>query len=194
MIFICKVLLYKKASSMAKIIQRVYLWGFMGSGKTYLAQRLAQAWGWRWLDLDQWIEQQMQMPIATIFATYGEAYFRQLETQALHTLATEKRLIIATGGGAPCFNNNHVLMNTQAQTLTLFLNPPLYVIYERLQHQTHTRPLLANKTPSQIWQTIYNLYLQRYPIYTQAHAEWDSSLPIKYLEHYLADKKRIIRR
>src|SRR5207244_7135559 len=84
-------------------INRIYLVGFMGSGKSTVGRRLAKKLGWKFIDLDEEIECSERRAVADIFRAAGELHFRQLERLALQRLSaspsTEKS-IIALGGGA----------------------------------------------------------------------------------------------
>src|SRR5205814_7849500 len=83
---------------------RVFLLGMMGSGKSYWAQCIAEKTKMDWMDLDQQIEKDISVTIKEIFATNGEEYFREKERDALHKLSAYDNIIIATGGGTPCFH------------------------------------------------------------------------------------------
>jgi shikimate kinase len=91
---------------------KIFLLGFMGSGKSTLGKKLANKLNVPFFDLDKIIEEQIGISIAEIFKTKGEEYFRTLETQVLKQLIYKQaKFVIATGGGAPCFNNNIELIN-----------------------------------------------------------------------------------
>ncbi|MCC6726394.1 MAG: shikimate kinase, partial [Saprospiraceae bacterium] len=82
---------------------RFFLIGFMGVGKSFLGKALAERLGLPFVDLDEIIEEQEGMSISSIFSSKGEAYFRVVEASCLRNLASKDNLVIATGGGAPCF-------------------------------------------------------------------------------------------
>jgi len=98
---------------------KLFLIGMMGSGKTYWAQQLAAAYHIDWMDLDSEIEKENLMTIKEIFETEGEENFRLKEQKALHKLARYQNIIIATGGGTPCFYNNMQWMNEHGITVLL---------------------------------------------------------------------------
>ncbi len=77
----------------------IILTGFMGTGKSAVAELLSRRWGLRSVDTDAMIEEQVGASIAEIFATRGEQHFRDLETEVLTQLAGQRGLIISTGGG-----------------------------------------------------------------------------------------------
>ena len=77
----------------------VFLVGFMGAGKTMVAQQLATRLGWAAVDLDARIEAHEQRSVAEIFSKDGEAYFRHVEREALRSLGPQRDTVVATGGG-----------------------------------------------------------------------------------------------
>ncbi|MGI4741814.1 MAG: shikimate kinase [Janthinobacterium lividum] len=134
-------------------MNHLYLVGLPGSGKTTIGRRLAAHYGWEFRDLDAEIVAQAGQSIPTIFATEGEDRFRQREAEALRTIASrpEPPLVLATGGGTPCFHDNLELL--QQTGFTLWLDVPLPELARRLARSIGTRPLLAataaepNETP-----------------------------------------------
>ena len=82
---------------------RIALVGYMGSGKTTVGKLLAHTLGFRFVDLDEWIERSEGCSIRELFETKGEAYFRLCESRALQEqLITDDSVVLATGGGTPC--------------------------------------------------------------------------------------------
>ena len=122
---------------------RIYLTGFMGAGKTYVGHRLAKKIGLPFVDTDARVETLTGKTISNIFAEYGEATFRDLETQTLFSGLPDEA-VVATGGGAPCFNGNMEHMNKSG--VTVFLDPPEAVLLSRLTEGRGHRPLLQSDT------------------------------------------------
>lgn len=121
---------------------RLLLVGMPAAGKTTLGRALAARYALPFLDLDEEIVRHEGRSVADIFAQDGEAYFRQAEADALRRiLAAHARLVLATGGGTPCFHQNMPLLNQAG--LTLWLDVPVAVLLARLQEAAATRPLLA---------------------------------------------------
>ena len=78
---------------------RVFLVGFMCSGKSSVGRVLADKLGWRFIDLDEVIEREERMSIPDIFAKKGEEYFRRLELKTLKRVSEEEKVVVSTGGG-----------------------------------------------------------------------------------------------
>jgi shikimate kinase len=122
---------------------RIFLLGMMGSGKSYWAQRIAEKEIIDWMDLDQEIEKETSLSIKEIFAAYGEEYFREKERDALHNLSNYKNIIIATGGGTPCFHDNIQWMNEHG--ITIFIDEDVDTLVERLKKEKAHRPLIKDR-------------------------------------------------
>lgn len=133
-------------------VQRLVLTGFMGSGKTTVGRIVAARLGWRFVDLDEVIEQHDGRTVAAIFSESGEAVFRRLETAALHESLQEENIVIALGGGALETPRNRDLLAGSAQTAIVLLSAPFAVLYERCVQQNAAaiasgepvRPLLGD--------------------------------------------------
>jgi shikimate kinase len=119
---------------------RIFILGFMGSGKTYLGRRLAIAMGYLFVDLDAYIVQHESQSIAQLFENKGETYFRKIEADLLRLISQSDRVVVSCGGGTPCFHDNMAWMN--AQGLTVWLNPSVETLRHRLQRNPGKRPLL----------------------------------------------------
>lgn len=147
-------------------MKRIFLVGYMCAGKTTIGSELALKLGYRFIDLDLYIEQKQGKSISAIFANQGEPFFRELEREALEDMIGQENVVIATGGGTPCQGDNMVRMNQNGTTV--FLNPSLDELVERVEIGKHTRPLLKDKTPAEMRQFIEKMLQKRLPYYTQA--------------------------
>ncbi len=99
---------------------KIILIGYRATGKSTVAAALAERWGFDWVDLDVWIEDTVQTPIAVVFARHGEAYFRDLEERALaDVLSLPQPLIVATGGGTPLREASRRLMKERGVVVWL---------------------------------------------------------------------------
>ena len=134
----------------------IFLIGYMGSGKSYYAEKIASVMQIPYVDLDAVIEQEEGMSINNIFKQRGEVEFRQLESVILRR-QYEKLIripppenslsyvgLIACGGGTPCFHDNMNWMNEHG--LTVWINPSAAILKERLKNEKAKRPLIAELT------------------------------------------------
>ncbi|MDD4777132.1 MAG: shikimate kinase [Fermentimonas sp.] len=127
---------------------RVFIIGYMGSGKTTVGKKLAKTLGLSFIDLDAYIESKYRKTIAEIFAEKGEDEFRKIERRALNDVAQIEDVIISTGGGAPCFFDNMDLMNKTGTTVYIKAEPE--ELAARLIVSKTERPLIAGKTMTEL--------------------------------------------
>ena len=97
----------------------IILIGYMGSGKSTLGKKVARKLNYEFLDTDSVIEEQAGMTIADIFQQFGEPHFRTLEHDLLLSLKDRDKIVVATGGGMPCFKGNMDLLNELGKTFYL---------------------------------------------------------------------------
>ncbi|MBS9768420.1 MAG: shikimate kinase [Flavobacteriaceae bacterium] len=145
---------------------RIFLIGYMGAGKSTLGKQLAQSLCYDFCDLDAYIEQKNQCKITAFFEKYGEKAFREEESACLKKLCSKENAVISVGGGTPCFNENMDLMNKNGKTI--FINPPIDFLIKRLQYRTAHRPLLANKSHSELVDFITKNHKERVAFYQQS--------------------------
>ena len=129
--------------------------GPMGSGKSSVAREIARATGRRWVDTDKLVVNQVGLSITEIFALEGEERFRDRETVALRSLAPDRRLVIATGGGIVTRPENIGLL--QALGIVVWLTAREDVLFERVS-RNHRRPLLHTADPRA---TLHDLLARR---------------------------------
>lgn len=145
---------------------RIFLVGYMGCGKSTLGKQLAERLNYHFYDLDKYIETSNDCSITDFFNRYGERIFRKEERHRLTEICNQDNIVVAVGGGTPCFSNNMELMNYYGKTI--FINPPIDFLFHRLKNRTVHRPLLANKTSSELLQFIEKSHAQRLPFYQKA--------------------------
>lgn len=116
------------------------LCGMMGCGKTTIGRKIAESTGKRWLDTDDIIVEKYGK-ISDIFACYGEAYFRDLETETVRALAQKDGLIISVGGGLVLRAENNALLRQNGKIV--YLRAKIETLLSRLQNDTQ-RPLLQS--------------------------------------------------
>ncbi|MDR2840709.1 MAG: shikimate kinase [Paludibacter sp.] len=146
---------------------RIFLVGYMGSGKSFFGKRIAEHLGIGFLDLDTVIESKYRQSISDIFAQFGETQFREIEHKALLEIAEFEDVIIATGGGTPCFFDNMQIMNSCGVTIYFRLTAEQLSL--RLAKTKSTkRPLIAHKTDAELQQYIASTLAERETFYLQA--------------------------
>jgi shikimate kinase len=118
--------------------------GYMGSGKSTLGRHLARHAGLLFIDLDKYIEERNCRSVPQIFALEGEENFRKKERKALEEVSEFDNVVVATGGGAPCFFDNMELMNRTGITIYLDIHPE--ILAKRLTTSKTERPLLKGKS------------------------------------------------
>ncbi len=117
----------------------IVLIGFMGAGKSTISDYLSTMFDMKLVEMDQVIAEREEMSIPDIFATYGEEYFRDLETQLLRELQEKKHYVISCGGGVALREENVVEMKKNGRVVLLTASPS--TIYERVK-DSNDRPLL----------------------------------------------------
>jgi shikimate kinase len=117
----------------------------MGSGKSYVGKLLAEVLNYKFIDLDLFIEKKEGDKISEIFQKKGEIYFRKIETLYLKEILSENnKLILATGGGTPCYGLNNDLLNKTENTTTIYLKTSVNELVKRLFLEKTKRPLIEH--------------------------------------------------
>ena len=145
---------------------RIFLIGFMGSGKSTIGSRLAGNIGYDFKDMDHMIEETAGMTIPGIFSDHGEQVFRKWEHDILLELCEHEKVVVSTGGGAPCHNDMIRIMNDHGTTIYLKL-PPL-ALKNRLLNSRTERPLIKGKSELELLEYITNMLTLRESYYLQA--------------------------
>lgn len=154
---------------------KVYLIGYMGSGKSTLGHDLAQAFGISWIDLDDEFEKRYKISIPAFFEKYGETAFRELEHKILTDISVIPDLVVSTGGGTPCFHSNMKLMNLTGLTIYLSASPEL--ILSRIETSGRKRPLFNLMKGSNSLQNISEHLKTREAFYEQSKITIDATKP-----------------
>ncbi len=147
-------------------MKRIFLIGYMCAGKTTLGKVLAQELELEFIDMDWYIEQRYHKTVRELFVERGEDGFREVERAVLHEVAEFENVMIATGGGTPCFFDNMEYMNLRGATV--FLEATEETLFNRLQAGKHTRPILMNKTDEELRMFISSALSVRMPCYRKA--------------------------
>jgi shikimate kinase len=141
----------------------------MGCGKSRLGRFLSEHMGLQFIDMDDYIEERNYKTVPQLFADYGEDGFRERERKALEELSEFTDVVIATGGGAPCFFDNIDLMNKTGKTVFLNIDPA--ILADRLMNSKTERPLIKGKTREELVAFIDETLKKRKQFYSQAQFE-----------------------
>ena len=161
---------------------KVFLIGFMGSGKTHWGRLLSQKLGIPFFDLDEQITDHAEKSIVDIFAEEGEEHFRLREQDVLHIITeSHDGFVMACGGGTPCYFNNIEYMNQEGTTV--WINTPLNTLFSRLILEKEKRPLIKSLSDDQLRSFISRKFADRKIYYEQADVTVDEE-PIE-LEHLI---------
>jgi shikimate kinase len=159
-------------------VDKIYLVGFMGAGKSSVARALGRRLGWRVEDLDERIEAREKQTVADIFRLRGEPYFRAVEREVLGGLLALRHIIVATGGGTFVDPDNRARM--LADGLVVWLDAPLDTAIERVPRDGR-RPLAADRD------RFTQLFWDRRGAYALAHVRLDASRPVDEIVERLLD-------
>lgn len=164
-----------------RTVMRVYLNGFMGSGKSTVGPKVAARLGIPFLDLDRLIRAHDGRPIPKIFAEDGEGRFRELERKALRSTAETTHLVVALGGGALVDDDNRAFAKENGHVVYMRVDSD--TILERVGDEADQRPLLQNDggTPlpeSKMRDRIQELLEERKVAYTDADATVDATADV----------------
>ena len=154
---------------------KVYIIGYMGSGKSSLAPMLAGALNLPYIDLDTYFEQKYKITIPLFFEKYGEVHFRSIEHQLLKEVSLLPDFVLATGGGTPCFHDNMKLMNSTGITIYLMLSPE--TLGKRLRKSKTKRPVLKSFDNEKLEEHIREHLHEREYYYRQAQIILDNLSP-----------------
>ena len=144
---------------------KIFLIGFMGSGKTYWGRVWAAANGLEFYDLDEMIEKEEGRSVSSVFEENGEEYFRQKESFLLKSFFGKKNFLLACGGGTPCFQDNMEWMLDNGTTIFLDASPKF--LLEKLKGD-NSRPLINLMTETELLTFIEQKLQERAPFYNRA--------------------------
>ena len=163
-------------------MKNIYLIGMPSSGKSTLGKELAKNLpGYTFTDMDKLIETREQKTISEIFSNQGEALFRELERKTLRGFHADQSMVIATGGGVPCFHENMDYIKQHG--ISIFLNVELDDLAKRLYKvQGNNRPLLdKSQSEEVVIASIKKTYEERLPYYKQADIQVDGEINVSQL-------------
>ena len=146
---------------------KIYLIGFMGSGKSTVGKRLAAHCGDAFVDTDKLFETKHNCSIERYFKQFGEDLFRKEEASLLRETASLENTVIAAGGGTPCFCDNMDWISSHG--ICIYLEMPPKALYNRLINSKLERPLLRTHCNVSLLEKIQNLLSQREQYYKKAN-------------------------
>lgn len=152
--------------------QKIFLTGYMGSGKTTVGKQLARKLNLQFIDMDMFIENRYRKSVSAIFEEKGEAAFREIERRALLELLDFENVVISTGGGTPCFFDNMDLMNQSG--ITVYLKVSIDELAERLKTKKQKRPLIKDKDSEEMKNYISVNLEKREQFYNRATFTFES--------------------
>ena len=156
-------------------MQRIFLTGLPGSGKSSVGRSMAALLGWNFIDTDDLLAEKSGMPVGQVLTELGEERFRQLESELLRTAAESEKVVIATGGGAVISTANREFMRERG--LTVYLQVSVETAWQRIQHHLEqsgasvARPLVVGNDGLQ---RLHKMYETRKGWYEEAPAHIDT--------------------
>ncbi|RYJ51670.1 shikimate kinase [Flavobacterium petrolei] len=148
-------------------MRKIILLGYMGCGKSTIANKLSKNIGIPFVDLDKKIEEKVNLSINAIFEKHGEIYFRKVEHEVfIELLNSPEQLIIGLGGGTPCYANNHELLKAD-NVVSIYLKASIETLFSRLSANKSKRPLIANKSDAEMKEFIAMHLFERSFYYNQ---------------------------
>ena len=147
-------------------MERIFLIGYMGCGKSTIGKRLAKSLSLTFIDLGGSIQNTFRKTIAELFEEKGEEGFRRIERQALQEVAAFEDVLVSTGGGAPCYFDNMEVMNRAGVTLYIQAEPE--ELAARLRASKTVRPILRDKKPDELVPCIREHLAERERYYNKA--------------------------
>jgi len=155
-------------------MQRIFLIGFMGAGKTSIGKELSAKMNCSFVDLDLFIERRYHKSIRQIFDEKGEDAFREIEQKALREVAEFEDVVISTGGGTPCFHQNMQFMNEQGTTV--YLQVSNAELIRRIKLNKSARPLLKDFADDRLSRFVEESIAKRSSFYEQARIIFPSEM------------------
>jgi shikimate kinase len=166
-------------------MKKIVLLGYMGCGKSTIANKLSGIVSLPYIDMDEYIEKKVKMSIKEIFESHGEIHFRKLEhTYFLELLNSPDEIIIGLGGGTPCYANNHELLIGK-DVVSVYLKASIDTLFNRLVANKSKRPLIADKSDEEMKEFIAKHLFDRSFYYN--HAQHKVNVDGKTIEETVND-------
>lgn len=147
---------------------KIFLIGFMAAGKSTVGRALADRLGFDLVDTDIVIEERMGKPLAEVVATRGEEFFRSMESALLDEIIASDsvNIVVACGGGMPCFDDNMAKMLTHGTVI--YLQSSEEALFDRLLGDKQHRFLICNKNADELSEYIRTTLALRGGYYCKA--------------------------
>ena len=146
---------------------KIFIIGYMCSGKSTVGKKLARKLNYDFIDLDIYFEEKYHISVDDFFKKYGEEDFRKIETQLLNEVLTKENIVISSGGGTPCFNENMKLMKKNG--VSVYLKMHINSLKDRILNSKKQRPLLKNISKDNIHDFLSDHLSKREVFYQQAN-------------------------
>ncbi len=147
----------------------IVLIGYMGSGKSVVGKLLADTLELPFIDLDEYLESELQESISEIFSKKGEIYFRKKEHEYLQKVVHDNEsLVLATGGGTPCYSGNMEFL-LEKTSLVFYLQVSVPELANRLSKEKQHRPIISHISDETLPEYIAKHLFERNPFYMKAN-------------------------
>lgn len=147
---------------------KIVLLGYMGSGKSIIAEKLSEKLDIKYFDLDNIVQEKENLSIESIFKNKGELYFRKVENQLFNqVLESSDDFILSLGGGTPCYFDNHLLLKKKG-VVSFYLKASIATLTERLIAEKEKRPIISHLNNSEIKEFIAKHLFERSLFYNHA--------------------------
>ncbi len=147
----------------------IVLVGYMGSGKSVVGKLLAHSLELPFIDLDEYIESELQESISQVFSKKGEIYFRKKEHEYLQkVLLDHDHLVLATGGGTPCYSGNMEFL-LKKTPYVFYLQVSVSGLANRLSMEKEHRPIISHLNDDSLPEYVAKHLFERNPFYMMAN-------------------------
>ena len=167
---------------------RIFLIGYMCSGKSTVGKRLAKRLNYDFIDLDDFFEENYHISIEDFFEKYNEEAYRKLENKLLNDLLKFDNVVISTGGGTPCFYDNMEIIKNNG--VSIYLKMHEKSLETRILNSKKTRPVLKHVRKENLKEFIKNQIKEREEYYLKAtYIIKGESVDYDEIERMLAEGK-----
>jgi len=141
----------------------------MGSGKSAVGKNLAEVLGYKFIDLDSYIQNEEGKTITEIFKNKGEIYFRKIESNYLNDVLNLNASVVSLGGGTPCYGTNMDRIKSANNTTSVYLKASVSCLSERLFKEKDHRPIISHiSNKNELDEFIGKHLFERVPFYSQS--------------------------